>query len=115
VPYFILPVLWILLVASGTILLSLRFTRAAGVALIVYATGIIWFSVLLSVVLPVCVILVTKPFYSEKLDFLPIIAWLVGFVSGSILGGLLAHKTHKKLQAKFPQLAPTPRNSASVG
>lgn len=51
-PYFILPALWVFIVASGTILLALRFTRAAGVTLIVYATGIIWSGVLLSVVYP---------------------------------------------------------------
>jgi hypothetical protein len=56
------------------VLLPLPLTRPAGVALIVYATGIIWSSALLSVIFPVLMILLTRPFHPEKVEFLVVIA-----------------------------------------
>ena len=56
------------------VLLPLPLTRPAGVVLIVYATGIIWSSALLSVIFPVLMILFTRPFHREKVEFLVVIA-----------------------------------------
>jgi hypothetical protein len=62
-PYFILPTLWVFCAAAGMILLPLPL-----------ATGIMWSSALLSVIFPVLMILLTRPFHPEKVEFLVVSA-----------------------------------------
>jgi hypothetical protein len=87
-PFYILPVLWVLCVFVGIVLLLFARFRATAARIILGSTCGLLGSFLLSIALPAATVLALKLLRVSSFDSLMGVAFLAGLPGGAILGVL---------------------------